>query len=259
MLKPPMPGMTDTLEFVKNLWGGMQIPGVMPGMPGMPAPALSVDELDKKIADLKAVEAWLNLNLGMLRGTIQTLEIQRGTLATLRAMGDSMAQAMNQTGAASDAAMAPFAQFFNQAAQAAMAPKGSPAASAPQGSTPEQAPSAAQSAPQDNPPPGAEAPNAGMPAAVAWWNLLQDQFRQAVASAMPTDSGANPDKSGAGSPPPSSAGGSPLDVSGGAPDTNTSGDAGQQPDAGGGQSGGGAPNGNAASGRRTARSKADKT
>ena len=228
MLKPPMPGMTDTLEFVKNLWGGMQIPGVMPGMPGMPAPALSVDELDKKIADLKAVEAWLNLNLGMLRGTIQALEIQRGTLVTLRAMGDSMAQAMNQTGAASDAAMAPFAQFFSQAAQAAMAPKGSPAASASQASTPEPAPSAAQSASQDNPQPGAEAPNAGMPAAVAWWNLLQDQFRQAVASAMPTDAG-------------------------------TSGDAGQQTDGGGGQSGGGAPNGNAASGRRTARSKADKT
>jgi len=264
MLKPPMPGMTDTLEFVKNLWGGMQIPGVMPGMPGMPAPALSVDELDKKIADLKAVEAWLNLNLGMLHGTIQALEIQRGTLATLRAMGDSMAQAMNQTGAASDAAMAPFAQFFHQAAQAAMAPKGSPAASASQASTPEPepAPSAAQSASQANPQPGAEAPNAGMPAAVAWWNLLQDQFRQAVASAMPTDGGATPDKSGAGSPPPSPAGGSPLDVSGGAPDAGTSGDSGdsrQQPDAGGGQSGGGAPNGNAASGRRTARSKADKT
>lgn len=259
MLKPPMPGMTDTLEFVKNLWGGMQIPGVMPGMPGMPAPALSVDELDKKIADLKAVEAWLNLNLGMLRGTIQALEIQRGTLATLRAMGDSMAQAMNQTGAASDAAMAPFAQFFSQAAQAAMAPKGSPAASASQAGTPEPAPSAAQSASQDNPQSGAEAPHAGMPAAVAWWNLLQDQFRQAVASAMPPDAGANPDPSGAASPAPSPAGGSPLDVSGGAPDAGTSGDAGRQTDGGGGQSGGGAPNGNTASGRRTARSKADKT
>ena len=35
MLKPPMPnaaGMTDTLEFVKNLWGSMNIPGVtVPG------------------------------------------------------------------------------------------------------------------------------------------------------------------------------------------------------------------------------------
>ena len=28
---------------------------------------------------------------------------------------------------------------------------------------------------------------AAMPAAVAWWNLLQDQFRHAVASAMPAE------------------------------------------------------------------------
>ncbi len=124
MLNQPMPGMTDTLEFVKNLWGGMNIPGAMPGMGGMPMPGagLSIDDLDKKIADLKAVESWLNLNLGMLRGSIQALEIQRGTLATLKAMGDSMAQAMSQTGAASDAAMAPFAQFFTQAAQPARQP-----------------------------------------------------------------------------------------------------------------------------------------
>lgn len=262
MLKPPMPGMTDTLEFVKNLWGGMQIPGVMPGMPGMPTPPLSVDELDKKIADLKAVEAWLNLNLGMLRGTIQALEIQRGTLATLRAMGDSMAQAMNQTGAASDAAMAPFAQFFSQAAQSAA--KSAPAA--PQASKPVSAPSETQPASQTdpkgaqtNPQPGAEAPHAGMPAAVAWWNLLQDQFRQAVASAMPAEGGAPPDKPGAGSPSPSpsQAGGSPLDVSGGAPESGPATSTGQDEPSGG-QSGGGAPNGNAATGRRTARSKADK-
>jgi hypothetical protein len=33
MLKPPaanMPGMTDTLDFVKNLWGSMNLPGTEP-------------------------------------------------------------------------------------------------------------------------------------------------------------------------------------------------------------------------------------
>jgi len=197
MLNQPMPGMTDTLEFVKNLWGGMNIPGAMPGMGGMPMPGagLSVEDLDKKIADLKAVESWLNLNLGMLRGSIQALEIQRGTLATLKAMGDSMAQAMSQTGAASDAAMAPFAQFFTQAAQAA-----APAAARPADSAAPPPPAPPPSAPApETPPQGAEAAHAAMPAAVAWWNLLQDQFRQAVASAMPPDS-ANPDKAGASTP-----------------------------------------------------------
>lgn len=213
MLNQPMPGMTDTLEFVKNLWGGMNIPGAMHGMGGMPMPGagLSVEDLDKKIADLKAVESWLNLNLSMLRGSIQALEIQRGTLATLKAMGDSMAQAMNQTGAASDAAMAPFAQFFTQAA--APAPTSPAAAAARPADTPSAPPPEAPVPPQAGP---EQATAAAMPAAVAWWNLLQDQFRQAVASAMPPDGAVHADR--AGNAPPDASGspaaGAPTDGAG---------------------------------------------
>ncbi|MFC5481276.1 PhaM family polyhydroxyalkanoate granule multifunctional regulatory protein [Massilia suwonensis] len=168
MLKPPsqnVPGMTDTLEFVKNLWGSMGVPGVT--MPGSGAgslgtPALSVEELDKRITDLKAVENWLNLNLSMLRTSIQAFEVQRGTLATLKTMSDNMAQAMGQKGEQT-ASLPPFAAFFN-------------AAGVQQAGTP---------------PADGAAPDAMMPAAMAWWNLLQDQFRQAVASAMPADGGAS--------------------------------------------------------------------
>ncbi|WP_449406091.1 PhaM family polyhydroxyalkanoate granule multifunctional regulatory protein, partial [Massilia phosphatilytica] len=68
--------MTDTLDFVKNLWGSMQIPGTgLPGMPGMATPPMSTDDLDKRIADLEAVESWPNLDLTMLRGTIQALDV----------------------------------------------------------------------------------------------------------------------------------------------------------------------------------------
>ncbi|MCC2957739.1 hypothetical protein LK542_19145 [Massilia sp. IC2-477] len=210
MLKPPMPnaaGMTDTLEFVKNLWGGMNIPGV--NMPGMSGPSLSTDELDKKITDLKAVESWLNLNLGMLRGTIQALEVQRGTLATLKAMSDSMTQAMQRAG--TDPAMsAPFTQFFAQAA-ATPTPPPPPAPAAPADAATEQAGSDQAGA------------SSAMPAAVAWWNLLQEQFRQAVTSAMPAPGAAPEASDGAGDgmhkeapAEPKVAGGSPLDVSGGA-------------------------------------------
>ena len=41
MLKPPapsIPGMTDTLDFVKNLWGSMNLPGT--NMSGMSTPPL---------------------------------------------------------------------------------------------------------------------------------------------------------------------------------------------------------------------------
>lgn len=167
MLKPPMPnvaGVTDTLDFVKNLWGSMNVPGIG----AMGGPALSTDELDKKIADLKAVESWLNLNANMLRATIQALEVQRGTIATLKSMGESMAQAMGQQGADGKAA-APF-QFFAQPGAGA-APAG---AQAQQSAQPQQPTGAA---------PAQEVPPA-MPAAVAWWNLLQEQFKQAVASTM---------------------------------------------------------------------------
>ena len=236
MLNQPMPGMTDTLEFVKKLWGGMNIPGAMPGMGGMPMPGagLSVEDLDKKIADLKAVESWLNLNLSMLRGSIQALEIQRGTLATLKAMGDSMAQAMGQTGAASDAAMAPFAQFFTQAAQANAPAKPADAPAAPSAPPPE-APASTPAGAETQ-----EAMAAAMPAAVAWWNLLQDQFRQAVASAMPPE-GASPDKPGA------AADGAGAPPAAGKPAAIETGDGGHEHG-----------NGNPAPARRNTRSKADK-
>lgn len=189
MLKPPMPGMTDTLEFVKNLWGGMQIPGTMPGMPPLPGAGMSVEDLDKKIADLKAVEAWLTLNQNMLHGTIQALEIQRGTLATLKAMGDSMAQAMGQS-KVGESSVAPFAQFFAQMAQTATPPAQTPPTPTP---PPPPAPDAPQAAP--------DAAGAAMPAAVAWWNLLQDQFRHAVASTIPAEGAAAADDANAADAP----------------------------------------------------------
>lgn len=174
---PPIPGMTDTLEFVKNLWSGMNVPGV--GVPGMPEATLSTDDLDKKIADLKAIEAWLNMNTTMLRGTIQALEVQRGTLAALKSMSESMAQAMGQAGetAAAAASMNPF--FAAAAGAAGQTPQSGTGAG-----TAGEAPPASQGA---EPPPGM----AGIPAAMAWWNMLQDQFTQAVTNAMSSDTMAN--------------------------------------------------------------------
>ena len=83
----PIPGMSDAFDFVRNLWGAMSVPGLA-------TPTLSVEELDKRIADLKAVEAWISMNATMLRGTIHTLEVQRATIATLKSMGSSLAEAM---------------------------------------------------------------------------------------------------------------------------------------------------------------------
>src|SRR5215212_7434460 len=89
---PGVGAMTDTLEFVKNMWSGMNIPGMV-------IPTLSVDDINKQITDLKAVEAWLTLNMNMLRGTIQALEVQSATIATLQSMGETVSAMMKPNGA----------------------------------------------------------------------------------------------------------------------------------------------------------------
>ena len=77
-MSEPLP---DPFEFMKKLWSPMGVP-----MPGMVAPTFDADAVEKKIADLKSVENWLNLNLNMLRLSIQGLEMQRNTLAAMKAM-----------------------------------------------------------------------------------------------------------------------------------------------------------------------------
>ena len=97
-----IPNINDPLAFVRNLWGNMGVT-----MPGMVAPTFDVDELDKRIKDMKAVEGWLRMNLSMLQMTIQGLEMQRTTLGTVQAMGQmasDAARSMGQPGTEAQAA-----------------------------------------------------------------------------------------------------------------------------------------------------------
>lgn len=73
----------DPLEFVRSMWGNMGF-----SLPGMVTPTLDVDELDKRISDLKTVENWLKMNLNMLQMTTQGLEMQRAALSAMQAMGE---------------------------------------------------------------------------------------------------------------------------------------------------------------------------
>lgn len=83
----------DPFELLKKMWAPMGIPmgfpaGVPSGLPmsGVLAPLLDPSEIEKRIADLKSVENWLNMNLNVLRMTIQGLEMQKATLAAFQAM-----------------------------------------------------------------------------------------------------------------------------------------------------------------------------
>ena len=72
----------DPFEMFRRLWGPLGVP-----VPGMAMPTLDPQEIDKRIQDLKSVEAWLSMNLNMLRAGIQGLEMQK---AGLNAMQQAM-------------------------------------------------------------------------------------------------------------------------------------------------------------------------
>jgi hypothetical protein len=54
-----------------------------------------VEELDKRIEELKAVQFWLDQNAMALKATIQALEVQKMTLATLKGMNFNMGDVAN--------------------------------------------------------------------------------------------------------------------------------------------------------------------
>jgi hypothetical protein len=64
----------------------------MPNMASWVAPTLSVEELDKRIQELKTVQFWLEQNTNALKATIQALEVQKMTLSTLQGMNVNMSE-----------------------------------------------------------------------------------------------------------------------------------------------------------------------
>ncbi len=69
----------DPFEVFRRLWGPLGVP-----VPGMAMPTLDPKEIERRIAELKAVEGWLAMNLNMLRMAIQGLEMQRTTLVAMQ-------------------------------------------------------------------------------------------------------------------------------------------------------------------------------
>jgi hypothetical protein len=110
-----IPEFNQSLEMMKTMWGQAaagQVPGQFPfttdankaaGGFANAFPGLDTDELEKRIKDLKSVENWLNLNLNILKSTIQGLEVQHATMMALKSFGDAVsASAAAATGGSSE-------------------------------------------------------------------------------------------------------------------------------------------------------------
>ena len=83
-------------DFLQSLAKGASssIPQ-LPNLSNWVAPTISVEELEKRIDELKAVQFWLEQNSRALAATIQALEVQKMTLATLKGMNFSMGDVAN--------------------------------------------------------------------------------------------------------------------------------------------------------------------
>ena len=125
----------DPMEFMRSMWSKMGF-----SLPGMVTPTLDVDELDKRIADMKAVENWLKMNLSSLQMATQGLEMQRATISAMQAMSKIAAEGGRKDGGEGAAQPNPFAagmwpwnmmQGAAEQAKAAAAAVGAPVAAAP--------------------------------------------------------------------------------------------------------------------------------
>jgi hypothetical protein len=150
-----------------NPFAAAAVPGGSPSlsmMSDMLAPLTNVEELDKRITDMRAVEQWLKLNLNMLQSAIQALEVQRATLATLRAFGAYAQSSMEKA----------------QASSPSPSPSPSPSAWAGQSEKP------TQEAGEDAEPNATnEAGANAVPFDPAgWWNMLQSQFNNLASLAI---------------------------------------------------------------------------
>ncbi len=155
MATPDFTKMVPGFDFLQSLMKGAG--SSLPSMSQWIAPTLDAGEVDKRIQELRTVQFWLEQNVKMLGATIQALEVQRMTLATLETMNLPMSELRESM-------------------------KIDPTKYAPKAAAP--APAAA---PKEEPAPQSEAPAAAAPGAIdpmQWWGALTRQFTELAANAI---------------------------------------------------------------------------
>ena len=197
-------------EFLQNLAGqaaGGVAQGISQNIPQLPnlghwvAPTFNVEDLEKRIEELKAVHFWLDQNSKALGATIQALEVQKMTLSTLKSMNFSMGDVANAlkikaadtlagftgTGAAASAP----SQFAGLEIPPRTYGKADPEAEPeeePEEDQPEAAPSPRAPAKRKSRTTSKAAapsvPAGGVVDPVQWWGALSQQFQQIATNAM---------------------------------------------------------------------------
>ncbi len=176
---PFVPGFDFLQGLVSN--AGAALPGIGQWV----APTLNPQELEKRIEELRTIQFWLEQNGRMVGATIQALEVQRMTLATLQTMNVQMEDLRDSlkikplvTPSSPSPSPSPSAPT---AAPSAMRFFGSPAepgtaSPAPSSAAPKGEPGDAKAPHPAAPPPGVDP--------MQWWGALTQQFTQLATQAM---------------------------------------------------------------------------
>lgn len=172
-------------DFLQNLskTASQAQPAAAAGMPGLGnwvAPTLSIEDIDKRIQELKSVLFWLEQNTTALKATIQAMEVQKMTLTTLQSMNVSMADLAKAFTAQPPTTAAPASA--SEAAPAKprstlFTPKPDSEAAAPEPQAQSASPETADDSPQEGATPPAVDP-------MQWWGALTQQFQGIAAAAL---------------------------------------------------------------------------
>jgi hypothetical protein len=165
-------------DFLQNLAkGASQSIPQLPNLSNWVAPTLNVEELEKRIGELKAVHFWLDQNSKALGATIQALEVQKMTLATLQGMNFNMGDVANALKLkAGDTLLGSVQKVTETAAGAAGAVAGAAGAA--------RRKSSAKAAAGKAKPGQGKGGNAAVVDPLQWWGALTQQFQQIAASTM---------------------------------------------------------------------------
>jgi len=178
-----------SMEMMRQAWQGLATSGML-AQPPVSA-ALTTEDLDRRIGDLRAVENWLRINMSMLASSIQALEVQRATIATLKSFA-------NVPGAPTDSGDNPSPLEV----ALGIKPSGQAKIKTPAQVHDEAASEAAQASPAGSDPQAAahllqSDPAALSGAAQGWWNMLQKQFDTLAAATVAGMQATRPGQAGA--------------------------------------------------------------
>lgn len=159
----------DFLQSLAAAASAPKAPGsATAGMSSWVAPTLNVEELDKRIQELKAVQFWLEQNGTALKATIQALEVQKMTLSTLQGMNVNMAELTKAFTVSTPVASEPAQAQARPASTAQPQPK----------------PAKARSAQRKDQAAASVADKGAAVDPMQWWGSLTQQFQNIAAAAL---------------------------------------------------------------------------